>query len=121
LESKADFRYDLMVGMEVESEVMRILRGDIKVEVKHDRYDNDNFFIEYMYDDKNGTKYPTGISTSQADYYVLSKKDYMVILPIDKLKNLVKLFAENNKPIRGGDYNHTLGFLIPITFLMQRT
>jgi len=120
LESKGDFRYDLMIGMEVESEVLRILRGDITVEVKHDRYDNDNFFIEYMYDDGK-VKYYTGLTTSEADYYVLAKKDYMVILPIDKLKKMVKLFAKNNKSIRGGDYNNSVGFLIPISFLMQRT
>lgn len=118
MEYNSDFRHDLKVGQLKEQELGKILSGEFTVEVKHDRYDNDRFFIEYMYDD--GVKsYPTGISTSKADYYALSKSNYIIFILTSKLKAIVKYFARTNKPVRGGDSNRYIGFLMSLSNIIN--
>jgi hypothetical protein len=113
MQYNSDYKHDLRVGQEKERELGKILKGEFTVEVKHDRYDNERFFIEYMYDDGEKS-YKTGISTTKADYYALSKPNYIVFILTEKLKAIVRRFAKYNQPISGGDSNRYKGFLISL-------
>ena len=113
MEYNSDYRHDLSVGRQKEKELGKILEGEFTVEVKHDRYENEKFFIEYMYDDGEKS-YNTGISTSKAKYYALSKPNYMIFILTEKLKRIVKAFASTNRSIKGGDNNNYRGFLMPL-------
>ena len=61
-----------------------------------------NFFIEF-----EGYKKPSGISTTEADYYIINDTLTYYLISVSKLKLLVK-----NKPIRTTKDKLTFGFLI---------
>jgi hypothetical protein len=116
MEHNSDYKYDLKIGIAKEEELAQILGDGATVEVKYDRYDNDRFFIEYMFDD--GTKsYPTGISTTQAKYYALAKENYYLIISVERLKTILRAYAKKYKPVKGGDSNTATGYLIPLSTL----
>ncbi len=118
MEFNSDYKYDLRIGKAKEHELAMIL-GDKCVEVKYDRYDNDRFFIEYKFDDGTNT-YPTGISTTQAEYYALSKEHYYLIISVERLKDIVRAYAKSFKPVKGGDSNTAIGYLIPVSTLTTK-
>ena len=118
MKHNSDFKYDLSIGVQKEKQLALILGDNCTIEVKYDRYKNDRFFIEYKYDDGQKS-YNTGLSTTQADYYALAKSTYFFLIKTSVLKDKVRLFAKNNKPVRGGDNNTAIGFLVPISFLVS--
>ena len=126
MEHNGDFRYDLELGKLGEGWVGRMLSSKT-IEVKFDFacYKTGNFYIEY-----ESRKKPSGIATSQADYYMLIaatesgqrlKKGlleiensdilYAILISSDRLK---KMCRERyfRKSVKGGDKWTSLGVLI---------
>lgn len=122
----SDFRYDLRVGQAGEHIVGQLM-SDSTVEVKMDFgvYRTGNFYIEYESRGK-----PSGIATSEADYWVLiaaseygqrhRKKEstveeedimYFITIPTERLKHLCRTRAKRTA-VPGGDEDTSLGVLI---------
>ena len=115
----SDFRYDLKYGQKEEQFIHELLStdGEIKLEVKSDRRAQitGNVYIEYESRGK-----PSGISTSEADYYALKFLSGTVLLvPLDKLKRFCKQLPDKKKNKVGGDNNSSRGCLIKVHELME--
>ncbi len=110
-----DFRYDLKVGQAKEKELGNIFNNK-KVEVKYDlkALKTGNVYVEYLYN-----KNPSGISTSEADYYCFAFGDTFHLIGIELLKRKCKKYAnDKNRNKLGGDSNKSRGILLPITELL---
>ena len=105
----SDFRFDLEVGQEAEQKLGLILNA--KIEVKRDllAHKTGNVYIEYESRGK-----PSGISTTEADYYciVIKDKSYILISTKD-LKELCRKYLNTDRDKRGGDNNTSKGILLP--------
>ena len=115
----SDFKYDLEYGI-VEGETwFHNIVSNSKFEVKSDRLSEKtgNVYIEYESRGK-----PSGIRTTQADYWVykVSEKQAIVI-QTDELKRKIAVLLKGGKArmgVKGGDNNTSLGFLIKIKDLV---
>lgn len=109
----SSFTYDLHVGTLAEDWVNELFNGKFKVEVKSDSmaHSTGNVFIEVFSRDK-----PSGISTTTADFWIyrIEKLSSAIIIPIDRLKYLVKKHHQINGFKLGGDNNTSKGVLIPL-------
>lgn len=109
MEYNSDFKYDLKVGMVGEK-----LLGDIlsnkKIEVKTDlkAKSTGNVYVEYYSRGK-----PSGISTSEADYYCFIIEDNLHLIPSQKLKNICREYIGTDMDKHGGDNNTSKGILLP--------
>jgi len=80
--------------------------------------DTGNLFVEYYCNGK-----PSGISISNADFYVFSvrktdiRKADIFIIKTTKLKELIKQVKPNI--VKGGDNNASKGFLLPYSTFKQ--
>ena len=81
----SDFNYDLKVGQVAEKKIADIIQNKT-IEVKNDLLTakTGNVFIEYECRGK-----PSGISTTQSDFYCFVVEDTMIILPTKKLKSKI--------------------------------
>tara|TARA_R110001606_G_scaffold382330_1_gene544047 strand:+ start:140 stop:556 length:417 start_codon:yes stop_codon:yes gene_type:complete len=126
MDFNGDFKYDLALGQLGEGWIGKMLSNNT-IEVKFDFacHKTGNFYIEYQSRGK-----PSGISTSQADYWMLiastekglrlkdgltdvEKSDVMfaVLLDTERLKEICKTnFYRKN--VKGGDNNTSIGLLI---------
>jgi hypothetical protein len=135
MDFNSDFRYDLALGQLGESFVAQLFQSKT-VEVKFDfgTHRTGNFYIEY---ESRGI--PSGIATTQADYWMLiaatekgcrhkeelgeiEKDDvmYCIFMHVDELK----LRCRKNyyrKGVHGGDDNTSLGILIKVEHLFLGT
>lgn len=113
MKHSSSFFYDLSFGEKAEDWVKKIFSEGSKVEVKYDRaaHYTGNLYIEVYSRHK-----PSGISTTQAHYwiFVIDKKNYALIVNTEKLKELCRIAYQINGYSRGGDNNTSLGILIPI-------
>lgn len=126
MDYNSDFKYDLALGQIGEGWIGKIL-SDKTIEVKFDFacYRTGNFYIEYMSRGK-----PSGIATTQSDYWMLiaatesggrlkrelceleeSDVQFSVMISTDRLKRICKekYFRKN---VKGGDNDTSLGVLI---------
>jgi hypothetical protein len=128
MDYNSDFRYDLKLGQLGETFVAQLFASKL-VEVKFDfgTYRTGNFYIEY---ESRGV--PSGIATTQADYWMLiaaSEKGlrhkqnigtleaddvlYCIFMHVSELKERCrKNFYRRDVP--GGDDNTSLGLLIKV-------
>ena len=111
----SDFKYDLKVGQVKEKELGEIFR-DKTVEVKTDlkAHKTGNVYIEYESRGK-----PSGIATSEADYYCLAFNDVMELIESSKLKELCRGYFKTSRNRKGGDNNTSKGILLPIKDLIN--
>ena len=112
------FFYDLDFAEGAEDWANEILKGGKKVEVKSDRiaHETGRVFIEVYSRDK-----PSGISTTKADYWIyrIDAKDTAIIIPVGRLRELVKRnFEYSKKFVKGGDNDTSYGVLIQIADLL---
>lgn len=118
MKHSSSFYYDLNFGEEAEDWVRELFTGGHKVEVKCDRmaHKTGNIFIEVY---SRGKK--SGISTTEADYwvYVIQEREVMLLIPVEHLRDLCRKFHEQNGFVKGGDNNTSLGVLIPTTSLLK--
>jgi hypothetical protein len=114
-----DFKFDLEFGvLNGETWFHELVTGK-KIEVKSDRRtcETGNVYIEYWSRGK-----PSGISTSQSDYYVYKvAEDEAIIIATSQLKKKLKQLVEEGKArkdVRGGDNNTSLGILCKLKDLI---
>ena len=115
----SDFKYDLEFGvLEGETWFDEIV-SNRKFEVKTDRLSakTGNIYIEYESRGK-----PSGIKTTQADYWVYKVTETKaIVIKTDELKEIVRQLIIDKKAIpnvRGGDNNTSLGVLVKIKDLV---
>ncbi len=119
MEFNSDFRYDLEYGI-VEGETwFHNVVSNSKFEVKTDRLSakTGNIYIEYESRGK-----PSGIKTTQADYWVYKVTETKaIVIKTEELKTIVRQLILDKKAIpnvRGGDNNTSLGVLVKIKDLV---
>lgn len=113
------YTHDLSVGEMAEDWVYLIMGKGSKIEVKTDSmaHSTGNVYIEVY---SRGNK--SGISTTSADYwiYMIEQTGSAIIIPVDRLKKLVRKYYELKGFTLGGDNNTSKGVLIPVKeFLCQ--
>ena len=115
MEYNSDFRYDLKVGQVAEQALAKIFEGK-KVEVKRDRKARltGNVFVEYESRGK-----PSGISTSEADYWCFVIEETFILITATRLKEIVEPLKGTDKERRGGDNNTSVGVLLRIKDLIN--
>ena len=114
-----DFKFDLEFGvLDGETWFHELVSGK-KIEVKSDRrtQETGNVYIEYWSRGK-----PSGISTSQSDYYVYKvAEDEAIIISTSKLKQKLKQLVNEGKArmdVKGGDNNTSRGILCKLNDLI---
>jgi hypothetical protein len=119
MEYNSDFRYDLKFGVVEGESWFHNIVSNSKVEVKTDRLTEKtgNVYIEYESRGK-----PSGIVTSQADYWVYKVSDgRAIIIEKEELKRKLRELVKNKKArmgVKGGDNNTSLGILVNIKELI---
>jgi len=112
----SSFYYDLDFAEKAEDWVQGIFTGGYKVEVKCDRmaHQTHNIYIEVFSRGK-----PSGISTTQADYwiFIIYGTAVSIILPTSKIKQLCKELFYGSY-VYAGDDNTSKGILIPLNLLL---
>jgi hypothetical protein len=116
MKHSSSFYYDLDFAEKAEDWVNGIFTGGYKIEVKCDRmaHHTHNIYIELYSRGK-----PSGISTTQADYwiFIIYGRAVSVILPTNKIKELCKEIF-NGTYVYGGDNNTSKGILIPLNLIL---
>lgn len=109
----SSFTYDLHIGTLSEDWANDLFNGKIKAEVKSDSmaHKTGNVFIEVYSRGKL-----SGISTTTAEYWIykIEKNGSAIIVPVERLKSLVKKHHALNGFKEGGDNNTSKGVLVPI-------
>lgn len=115
MEFCSDFRFDLLVGNEVEGQLGLILNGK-RIEVKSDRraHQTGNVFVEY---ESRGKR--SGIATTQADYYCFEVQGTFILISVPRLKIIARKYIGTDKDTRGGDENTSKGVLLPVLDLLN--
>lgn len=114
-----DFKFDLEFGVLNGETWFHELVSNKKIEVKSDRKtaETGNVYIEYWSRGKS-----SGISTTQADYYVYKvAEDTAVLISTEQLKKKLKQLVEQDKArmdIKGGDNNTSRGILCKLNDLI---
>jgi hypothetical protein len=110
MEYNSDFKYDLKLGQVKEKELGDIF-NEKKVEVKYDlqALKTGNVYVEYQSRGK-----PSGISTSQADYYCFCFEKTYHLIKTDDLKIRCRSYLGTERDKDGGDNNTSKGILLPI-------
>jgi len=87
--------------------------NEIKYEVKYDGYSNtsNNFFIEFL-----GYGKPSGITVSQAKYYIITDGNLYLLILTKKLKKLIK-----NCPIKFTKDGLTAGYIISKNIIISQS
>jgi len=116
MKHSSSFHYDLDFGTQAEDWVKELFTGGYKVEVKCDRmaHRTGNIYVEVY---SRGKK--SGISTTEADYwiYIVENHPVIFIITVDKLMELCREFHAINGFTKGGDNDTSLGVLIPMSSL----
>jgi hypothetical protein len=104
----SNFKYDLEVGKVAEQALADILENKT-IEVKRDlkAKTTGNVFVEFESRGK-----PSGIATSEADFWCFVLGDRFVLIEADALKKLVEPLKGTKSERRGGDNNTSKGVLI---------
>lgn len=116
MQFNSDFRYDLKVGQLEEKWLADLLQSKT-LEVKRDfkASQTGRVFVEFFCRGK-----PSGIATTEADHWAFILNDgIVIILPTERLKELVEEAQEKGKTISGGDSNVSQGALIKIERLVK--
>lgn len=117
MEFNSDFRYDLKFGQVAEQALAEIFEGK-KVEVKRDRKASTtgNLYVEFESRGK-----PSGIETTEADYYCFVVEETFILLDTNNLRNLVASLKGTPSEKRGGDNNTSRGVIISLAELILHT
>ena len=116
MQFNSDFRYDLKVGQLEEKWLADLLQSKT-LEVKRDfkASQTGRVFVEFFCRGK-----PSGIATTEADHWAFILNDgIVIILPTERLKELVEEAQEKGKTVSGGDSNVSQGALIKLERLVK--
>jgi hypothetical protein len=114
-----DFKFDLEFGVQEGETWFDEIVSNQKFEVKTDRLSakTGNIYIEYESRGK-----PSGIKTTQADYWVYKvTESKAIVIKTQELIQIVRQLIIDKKAIsnvRGGDNNTSLGVLVKIKDLV---
>jgi len=116
MDYNSDFRHDLEVGQVSEKALAEIFENK-KVEVKRDlmALETGNLFIEF---ESRGN--PSGIATSEADYWAFDIEGVFIIIAKDKLTDIIAPLVGTTAERKGGDNNTSVGVLLPIEKLIYQ-
>lgn len=117
LKHSGNFHFDLQIS-EVFEDLVKDLFENKKIEVKRDLMAKrtGNIYIEYESRGK-----PSGISTTEADYYfIFIKDDIFVGIETFELKKLCRRYFNTYRDKKGGDNNTSKGILLPLEDLIKR-
>jgi hypothetical protein len=92
----SDFDLDLSVGHKGEALVNELLTGGKTIEVKTDlKWKNTgNLYIETVcWSHNNEEWYPSGLTTTKADYWAFVLEDAVFIIPTKDLKHAVSIYG----------------------------
>lgn len=113
-----NFDIDLRFGNDGEGVVLSLLNGGQKIEVKTDRLAHltGNIAVEFRY-----KGYPSGISTTEADYWAFVFFNHLriIFIEINELKAIARECYKEGKIKNGGDNNMSEMVLIPLTKLIK--
>lgn len=115
MDYNSDFKYDLKVGQAKEEELGKIFDSK-KIEVKYDlkALKTGNVFVEYESRNK-----PSGIATTQSDYYCFCFGKTYHIIETSDLKDLCRKYVNTDRNVKGGDNDTSKGVLLPIKELFN--
>jgi hypothetical protein len=115
MQFNSDFKFDLLIGNEVEGYLGQILNGK-RIEVKSDRkaHKTGRVFVEY---ESRGKK--SGLATTQADYYCFEVSGVFILISTPTLKAICRKYIGTEHDIRGGDSNTSKGILLPLLELLK--
>lgn len=119
MEYNSDFKYDLQFGIVEGESWFHNVVSNSKVEVKTDRLTEKtgNVYIEYESRGK-----PSGIVTSEADYWVYKVGEgRAIIIEKEELKRKLRELVRSGKArmgVKGGDNNTSLGILVKVKDLI---
>jgi hypothetical protein len=110
MEYNGDFKYDLKVSQLKEKALGDIFEGST-IELKHDlkASSTGNVYVEYESRGK-----PSGISTSQAEFYCFCINESYLLIPATVLKEKCRKYWNTSRDKNGGDSNTSKGILLPI-------
>ena len=112
------FYYDLDFGEKGEDWLNELFKDGTKVEVKTDRmaHETGNVYVEVYSRGK-----ASGISTTKANYwiFIIEKKDYSLLVSVQKLRDICRVMFQINGLTRGGDSSTSSGILIPINLITK--
>ena len=105
-----NFKYDLKVS-QVKEEALGEIFNSAKIELKYDlkAHQTGNVYVEYISRGK-----PSGISTSEADYYCFCIKNTFHLIESKELKEKCRKYLGTSRDKKGGDSNTSMGILLPI-------
>lgn len=111
----SNFKYDLKLGQVAEQDLAKIF-SEKTIEVKKDylAQDTGNVFVEYESRNK-----PSGLATTQADYYCFVIEDSFILIETTKLKDLVRPLYRTSQDVPGGDDYSSRGILLPLEILVK--
>lgn len=115
MERNSDFKYDLKMGQLAELSLAQIFTSKT-IEVKRDfgAMRTKNVFVEYSSRNK-----PSGIATSEADYYCFIISDSQnIIIESETLKNKCRKYIGTSRDVLGGDNDTSKGILLPLIDLI---
>jgi hypothetical protein len=116
LKHNNDFRYDLKIGQTYENQLSELLGKKIEVKRDFKCLETGNIFVEYESRNK-----PSGIATSEADYYCYWLSDYhFIMIEKDELKKLCRKYIGTERDVLGGDMNTSKGILLPLHEFFQK-
>lgn len=112
----SSFYYDLELGESSETWLNELFSDGKKIEVKTDFMADKtkNIFIEIY---SRGKK--SGLSTTQAEYWIIKMTNVSVIISTKTLKEIVRHCFNINGYKKGGDNDTSLGVLVPINLLFN--
>ena len=114
MEYNSDFKYDLKEGILKGETKFHKMLSESKIEVKFDRMTRKtgNVYIEFESRGK-----PSGIRTTEADYWVYFTHDEeCFVLSVDRLNQKLLNLKQLGKArvVLGGDSNTSKGFLVKL-------
>ena len=116
MQFNSDFRYDLKVGQLEEKWLAELLQSKT-LEVKRDfkASQTGRVFVEFFCCVKS-----YGVATTEPDHWAfILNYGIVIILPTNRLKELVAEAQEKGKTISGGDSNVSQGALINLERLVK--
>lgn len=116
MEFNRDFKYDLKLGQIAEKWLAELLQSQ-RIEVKRDfkASQTGKVFVEFFSRGK-----PSGIDKTEAEFWAfIIDGETVVILPTQKLKQLVEEAKEKGRVVAGGDANTSQGALIKLERLVK--
>lgn len=115
---RTGFTEDLKLGNEVEGVLAQaLLAQGSTIEVKSDRRakDTGNIYVELKYKGK-----PSGITASEAEWWAYEIEGRFFVMRRSVMKDLAKRAFMEGRVASGGDYDLTIGALVPVEWLVFR-